>query len=149
MGCSPLQFKHMDSTNNWYRRGEANLENRFAEVLQLQPDMLEMQTWNDAGESHYMGNNWPENVDGAGNIPYYSDGFDHTGYWQILASFIQAWQRGDTSTANMYPTNGAAAQGTFWHHPLLVGADCSADPLPKPASIASTAEDIITVSRLL
>ncbi len=55
MGASPLQFKHMDSSDNWYRRGEANLENRFGEVLKLQPDMLELQTWNDAGESHYMG----------------------------------------------------------------------------------------------
>ena len=146
MGASPLQFKYIDNNGqDYYRRGEANLENRFGEVLQLQPDMLEMQTWNDAGESHYMGNSWNEPINGS-VIPYYTDGFVHTGYWQILASFIAAWKRGDTTTANMYPTNGAAAQGTFWHHPLLINADCSQASLPKPSNIPTVAEDIVTVS---
>jgi hypothetical protein len=43
MGISPVQYKHLDDVNNWYRRGEENLENRFSQILDLQ-------SWNDAGE---------------------------------------------------------------------------------------------------
>ncbi|KAH6975224.1 glycoside hydrolase [Ilyonectria sp. MPI-CAGE-AT-0026] len=112
MGVSPLQFKHMDATHNWYRRGEENLQFRLGQVLELQPDMIELQTWNDAGESHYMGNIWSEAA-GGDVIPAYTDGYNHTGYWEILPSFIQAWKRGDTNKKNMVPTNGAMAQGVF------------------------------------
>ncbi|PQE28029.1 glucan endo-1,3-alpha-glucosidase agn1 protein [Rutstroemia sp. NJR-2017a WRK4] len=135
MGISPLQFKHIDSSQNWYRRGEQNLELRFGQVLALQPDFLEFQTWNDAGEGHYMGNVWWETlVSNTSAMALSSLSYDHTGYWQILGSFIKEWKAGATSTASMYPTNGAKAQGTFWHHTLLKNADCSSDSLglPKP-----------------
>lgn len=143
MGVSPLQFKHMDSTNNWYRRGEENLQFRLGQVLELQPDMIELQTWNDAGESHYMGNIWSEAMS-RDIIPAYTDGYNHTGYWEILPSFIQAWKRGDTTTKNMVPTNGATAQGVFWHHTLLTTADCSSDTIGKPAGIEN-ANNVVTV----
>jgi glucan endo-1,3-alpha-glucosidase len=143
MGISPLQFKHTNTYENWYRRGEQNLEYRFGQVLKLQPDMLELQTWNDAGESHYMGNLWPEPIQGS-QIPSYTNGYGHTGYWQILPSFIQAYKRGDTNTNNMFPTNGAAAQGVFWHHTLLTSADCSGDSLGKPSGLENM-EDQVTV----
>jgi len=144
MGLSPLQFKHMGAGQNYYRRGEQNLEYRFGQVLDLQPDFLEIQTWNDAGEGHYMGNSWPEPLVGS-DIATYTDGYDHTGYWQILPAFIQAWKSGARTTIGMVPTNGKGAQGTFWHHTLLRGADCSADPMGKPVGI-DTVEDKVTVS---
>ena len=118
MGVSPLQFKHIDSGDNWYRRGEQNLEYRFGQVLSMQPDFIELQTWNDAGESHYMDNSWPEPISGT-SIVGYTQNYDHTGYWQILPAFIKAYKAGVTTTSTMYPTNGAVAQGTFWHHTLL------------------------------
>lgn len=143
MGLSPLQFKHTSPYENWYRRGEQNLEYRFGQVLKLQPEMLEIQTWNDAGESHYMGNIWPEPIAGS-KIPAYTDGYDHTGYLQVLPSFIQAYKRGDTTTDKMFPTNGAAAQGVFWHHTLLTSADCSSDSMGKPSGLEN-AENQVTV----
>ena len=144
MGLSPLQYKHTDAGSNWYRRGEQNLEYRFGQVLQLQPDMLELQTWNDAGESHYMGNIWPEPIAGS-TIPAYTDGYDHTGYWQVLAPFIKAFKRGDTDTSSIFPTNGKVAQGVFWHHTLLTSGDCSSDGMGKPSGLQN-AEDEVTVS---
>lgn len=145
MGMSPLQFKHIDGGQNWYLRGEQNLEYRFGQVLSLQPDMLEIQTWNDAGESHYVGNSWPEPIAGTPILDYTSN-YDHKGYWQILASFIQAWKRGDTTTSNIVPTNGAVAQGTFWHHTQLVNANCAPDSLGlgEPSGYQN-AEDLVTV----
>jgi glucan endo-1,3-alpha-glucosidase len=70
-------------------------------------------------------------------------GFDHTGYWQILPSFIKVWKAGDRTTANMLPTNGKAVQGAFWHHTLTVGADCSADELIKSPDILKAAHDSV------
>jgi glucan endo-1,3-alpha-glucosidase len=142
LGMSPVQFKHMDVDNNWYVRGEGNFENRIEQALSLQPDMIELQTWNDAGESHYMGNLWPEPLTTSPSIRAYVEGYDHTGYQQILPAFIQAWKRGDTTAAGMVPTNDKSIQGAFWHHTLTVDAECS-DTLGKPHDIEN-AEDAVS-----
>lgn len=127
-----------------YRRGEQNLEYRFGQALSLQPDMIELQTWNDAGESHYMGNSWPEPIEGTPILGYTSN-YDHTGYYQILPSFLKAWKSGATDTSTMYPTNGAQVQGTYWHHTLLAGGTCPEDPLGPPQGV-DTIENRVTVS---
>jgi glucan endo-1,3-alpha-glucosidase len=141
MGVSPLQFKHIDAGNNWYLRGEGNLEVRLGQALALQPDMIELQTWNDAGESHYMGNWWEDPIGGTPILDYVRD-YDHKGYWNILGPFIQAWKRGDTTMAGMVPV-GKDVQGAFWHHTLTVNADCGADGFGKPRDFAN-AEDVVS-----
>jgi len=141
MGISPLQSKHSND-GNWYRRGEDNLENRFGQVLGFQPDMVQLQSWNDGGESHYMGRLHPEPLDN--RTKDLTDDYDHTGYWQILPSFIDAWKDGDTSTVNMYPTNGKVVQGTFWHHTLTVGGSCTDDSIVKSRDIQTAAEDAVS-----
>ncbi|KAG9194531.1 hypothetical protein G6011_04566 [Alternaria panax] len=142
MGVSPVQYKHLDNNNNWYRRGEDNLENRFGQVLDLQPNMVQLQTWNDAGEGHYMGKLHADPLDARTKL--LTDGYDHTGYWQVLQPFIAAWKRGDRTTANMYPSNGKAVQGTFWHHTLTVGGTCTNDAVAKSTDIAKAAEDAVS-----
>jgi glucan endo-1,3-alpha-glucosidase len=147
MGISPVQFKHMSKEFNWYRRGEDNLENRFGQALQLQPDIIQLQTWNDGGEGHYMGNVWPEPMTNSPTIRALVNGYDHTGYWQVLESFIKAWKRGDKSTKNMVPTNGKDIQGTFWHHTLTVEATCGgngANQIPKAQDITKIAENAVS-----
>jgi glucan endo-1,3-alpha-glucosidase len=52
MSLSTLQFKHIDSSQNWMRIGESTLPIRMKQILEDQPDMVEIITWNDAGESH-------------------------------------------------------------------------------------------------
>jgi glucan endo-1,3-alpha-glucosidase len=143
MGMSPIQFKHLNKDNNWYRRGEQNLEYRMSQALALQPDIVQLQTWNDAGEGHYMGNIWPETLTTAPEIAALTDAYDHTGYWAILKSFIKVWKNGDTDTKNMVPTNGKRVQAAFWHHTLTVGATCT-DALKKPTDIAKNAEDAVS-----
>jgi glucan endo-1,3-alpha-glucosidase len=144
MGMSPVQFKHLSQGDNWYRRGEDNLEYRFGQVLEMQPDMLQLQTWNDAGEGHYMGNLWPEPMTVSEQIQTLVANREHTGYWQVLRSFIDAWKRGDRTTANMVPTNGQDVQGTFWHHTLTVDASCGTAELPKSGDITKVAEDAVS-----
>jgi glucan endo-1,3-alpha-glucosidase len=142
MGISPVQAKHLDSFQNWYRRGEDNLEYRLDQALALQPDIIQLQSWNDAGEGHYMGNLWPEPLNN--RTKDLTDAYPHQGYWQILPAFIQAWKRGDKSTANMVPTNGKPVQGVYWHHTLTAAGTCTNDVVPKAADIANLVEDAVT-----
>lgn len=56
MALSTFQYKHMPGTNNdvwnWMRIGEANLPMKMQQILEVNPDMVEILTWNDAGEGH-------------------------------------------------------------------------------------------------
>ncbi|KAJ4299977.1 hypothetical protein N0V90_005225 [Kalmusia sp. IMI 367209] len=141
LGISPLQFKPIDAGQNWYLRGEDNLEVRLEQALALQSDIIELQTWNDAGESHYIGNSWEEPIAGTPILNYTRE-YDHKGYWKIIAPFIQAWKRGDTTTAGMVPTD-EDVQGAFWHHTLTVNADCGADGFGKPRDVGNV-EDVVS-----
>jgi glucan endo-1,3-alpha-glucosidase len=142
MGISPVQAKHLDASQNWYRRGEDNLEYRLDQALALQPDIIQLQSWNDAGEGHYMGNLWPEPLDNRTKL--LTDAYPHTGYGQILPAFIQAWKRGDKSTSNMQPTNGKQVQGVYWHHTLTADGTCPNDSVPKSTDIANLVDDAVT-----
>ncbi len=142
MGVSPLQFKHIDSSQNWYRRGEQNLEYRFGQVLALQPDFVELQTWNDAGESHYMGNSWPEPIDGTVEGTYTAD-YDHTGYQEICQVSSKPIRQARHQRIPCILPTGRLPKAS-WHHTLLVNGDCSTDSLGKPSGI-NTAEDKVTV----
>lgn len=91
-----------------------------------------------------MGNSWADAISGTDEGAY-TAAYDHTGYWQILKSFIAQYQAGATTTAGMFPTNGAIAQGTFWHHTLLAAGTCPGDSMGPPSGV-STVEDRVTVS---
>lgn len=119
---SSFQFKYMGSGQDWFRIGEVNLPQRFQQVLQLQPDLVELITWNDAGESHYVGNFFESQIDGS-NIGDYADGFDHTGWQQLITPFIQAYKSGATDISKI--SAGSSPVGTMWYRTLLTSASCS------------------------
>jgi glucan endo-1,3-alpha-glucosidase len=144
MGISPLQYKNMNAKDNWYRRGEENLEIRLGQALSLQPDMLQFQSWNDAGESHYMGNLWNTPMNTSLEIQELVNDRPHTAYWPIMKAFIKVWKNGETTTANMVPGNGKPVEGAFWHHTLTVDASCGTDKQPKSGDIKTAAEDVVT-----
>ncbi|KAH5607577.1 hypothetical protein HBI26_043990 [Parastagonospora nodorum] len=143
MGLSPVQFKHLSASQNWYRRGEDNLEHRIAQILALQPDIVQLQSWNDAGEGHYMGNLWTEALF-LKKTRDLTDGYDHRGYWEALTPFIRAWKRGDTQTAGMVPLEGRRVQGVFWHHTLTVDGTCESDDVQTSESVVALAEDAVS-----
>jgi glucan endo-1,3-alpha-glucosidase len=143
---SSFQFKHLDSSQNWYRRGELTLAQRIPQVLSLQPDFLEIQTWNDGGESSYIGNVWPETI-GAACLAY-TDNFDHSGWQALLTPFIIAYKTGAEDVSAVVPLNGAEAAGVFWYRSILTTATCASDPIGKPNNWSS-AEDVVNVAVLL
>lgn len=143
---SSFQFKHLDPSQNWYRRGELTLAERIPQVLSLQPDFLQIQTWNDAGESSYIGNVWPDTIGAA--CAAYTDNFDHSGWQALLTPFISAYKAGAKDVDAVVPLNGAKATGVFWYRSILTTATCASDPLGKPSNW-SNAEDVVNVAVLL
>ena len=143
---SSFQFKHLDASQNWYRRGELALAERIPQVLSLQPDFLQIQTWNDAGESSYIGNVWPDTI--GANCAAYTDNFDHTGWQALIAPFIAAYKSGAKEVDEILPLNGTAATGVFWYRSILTSAPCTSDPLGKPSNWEN-AEDVVNVAVLL
>lgn len=93
------------------------------QVLTLQPDFVEVVTWNDAGEGHYVGNFWAEQIDGT-SIGTYADGFNHKGWLQVITPFIQAYKAGASDISQITPPDGAPV-GTLWYRTLLTSASCS------------------------
>jgi glucan endo-1,3-alpha-glucosidase len=120
---SPYQFKYLGSGNDWYRVGEVNLPQRMAQALQLQPDFVEIITWNDAGESHYIGDFWQEQIAGS-TIGNYANGFDHKGWLEVITPFIKAYKAGATSISQIAPPSGKPV-GALWYRTLLKSASCS------------------------
>ncbi|KAJ6035846.1 hypothetical protein N7540_000125 [Penicillium herquei] len=123
MPLSSYQFKYLGSGQDWYRIGEVNLPQRMGQVLQLQPDFVEVITWNDAGESHYVGDFWPEQIAGS-SIGDYANGFDHKGWLQIITPFIKAYKAGATSLSQISPPSSKPV-GSLWYRTLLTSASCS------------------------
>lgn len=147
MGISPLQFKHIESSQNWYRLGGINFALRISQILSLQPDFVQIQTWNDAGESHYIGAIWPEAIAGT-VIPAYTDDYDHSGWQILMAPFVAAYKAGARNISQVVPTGDAAVQGVFWHSTLLSTATCDGDSLGKPSG-SENVEDTIEVAILI
>ena len=116
---SSFQFKYLGSGQDYYRIGEINMPERFQQVLQLQPDLVELITWNDAGEGHYVGNFFPSQIAGS-VIGEYATGFDHTGWQQLITPFIQAYKSG----ASQMPASSSVV-GSLWYRTLLTSASCS------------------------
>ncbi|KAI0648825.1 glycoside hydrolase [Trametes meyenii] len=146
MPLSSFQFKHIDPGQNFYRLWGLKLTQRMVQMLELQPDFVEIITWNDSGESHYVGNVFPEPIAGSPAIQAYSNGFNHTAWQDILAPFIVAYKNNKTSVTDITPFGEFA--GGFWYRPLLVTAKCANDTLGKPDGVQN-AVDKLSIAVLL
>ncbi|TFB02978.1 Glucan endo-1,3-alpha-glucosidase agn1 [Trichoderma ghanense] len=124
MPVSSFQFKYLGPGQDWYRIGEVNLPQRFEQVLALEPDLVELITWNDAGEGHYVGNFFAEQIAGS-TIGDYANGFDHTGWQQLVTPFIKAYKSGTATSDSQILPPGSAPVGSLWYRTLMKSASCS------------------------
>ncbi|KAL7821817.1 glycoside hydrolase family 71 protein [Trichoderma gracile] len=124
MPLSSFQFKYLGPGQDWYRIGEVNLPQRFEQILALKPDLVELITWNDAGEGHYVGNFFAEQIAGS-PIGDYANGFDHTGWQQLVTPFIKAYKSGTATSGSQILPPGSVPVGSLWYRTLLKSASCS------------------------
>lgn len=115
--------------------------------MSVKPDFVEFLTWNDGGESSYIGNIWPESIQGS-PAHAYIDNFDHSGWGQLIAPFITTYKAGSSTVADIVPPNGAKAAGVFWYRTILTTATCTSDLIGKPNGWNNT-EDVVNIAVLL
>ncbi|RMJ16036.1 hypothetical protein CDV36_004309 [Fusarium kuroshium] len=123
IGLSPLQYKDAYDTNI-YRAGDLNLPTRMQNILKNRDDIyyVNVLTWNDGPESHYIGTIWPEqNTDPE---PAHYMKLPHKGWQRVIGSFAAAF-KGD---GVMRPLGGDTVTGAFWYKSILSNTKCSATP---------------------
>jgi glucan endo-1,3-alpha-glucosidase len=162
---SPWFFTHF-SYKNWIYKSETLFAERWNELIDLAPPIVELISWNgsssdvhadtDYGESHYF-----YATDGAlpAGSEAWVDNFDHSPWLDLLPYFIAAYKSNQTfqsDSANItpgslsFPTAPTPTNDTvvFWYRPHPMGAVATSDSLPAPTSY-DDADDILHVIALL
>ncbi|KGO38630.1 Glycoside hydrolase, family 71 [Penicillium expansum] len=125
MPISPWFFTNMPGYDkNWVWRGDDLWYTRWEQALYLAPEFIEIISWNDYGESHYIGptvdyhNHLADSMYAAfetGHAPYnYVENLDHTGWRQFLPYLIDLYKFNHTTSGKeglvtWYRLNAAGA----------------------------------------
>lgn len=150
MGISPWFYSNLPSLGKtWTWRGKELFNERWQAAQQLQPQLVEIITWNDFGESHYIGPlNAAEEYPGSSA---WVDGMPHDAYRLLLPAYIAAY-KGTNGSSTHY------AEDLVYAHKINPAAnqgDCSAGdvvgnaPYQAPVSAAAVSTDAIDVYLLV
>ncbi|RDW93164.1 glycoside hydrolase family 71 protein [Aspergillus mulundensis] len=92
MAVSPWFYTNLPQWNkNWLWRGDDLWHYRWRQVIDLQPAMIQILTWNDYGEAHYIGPIYDSGIpDGAS---WYVKGCPHDAWREFLPHYIDAYRR--------------------------------------------------------
>ncbi|KAJ5209354.1 CAZyme family GH71 [Penicillium cf. viridicatum] len=119
---SPWFFTHfgpeVSYSKNWNFPSDLLWFNRWNEILALKPRFIEIVTWNDYGESHYIGPlNSPHTDDGASK---WVNDMPHDGWLDISKPYIAAFKAGDSSPNNHISSD----ELVYWYRPAPRGVNC-------------------------
>jgi hypothetical protein len=121
MPVSPWFFTNLPGyQKNWLWRGDHLWYDRWEEVLVVQPEFVEIITWNDYGESHYIGPlyDFSFQLFDIGEAPYnYAQNMPHDG-WRLFLPYVIDMYKERTATITQeglvgwYRLSPAAACGS-------------------------------------
>ncbi|KAI3319431.1 carbohydrate-binding module family 24 protein [Xylariaceae sp. AK1471] len=101
MSVSPWFYTDLPGYNkHWVWRGDDLWYDRWQQVLQIQPDFVEIVTWNDYGESHYIGplHDSEFGLFTYGQAPFnYAANMPHDGWRDFLPYLIQQYKTGSAT----------------------------------------------------
>ncbi|KAJ5718656.1 alpha-1-3-glucanase/mutanase [Penicillium malachiteum] len=119
-------------SKNWVFPSDLLWYNRWNDILALGPRFIEIVTWNDYGESHYIGPlKSPHTDDGASR---WVNDMPHDGWLEISKPFIAAFKDG-ASSPDSYITDD---QLIYWYRPAPRDQNCDAtDTCMVPANNGS------------
>ncbi|KAJ5988722.1 Alpha-1-3-glucanase/mutanase [Penicillium waksmanii] len=107
-------------SKNWVFPSDLLWYERWQEILQLGPRFVEIITWNDYGESHYVGPlSSPHGDDG--NSKWAMD-MPHNGWLDMAKPFIAAFKAGSTSPEHFVQED----QLVYWYRPTKRDVNCDA-----------------------
>ncbi|KAJ5835372.1 hypothetical protein N7447_001398 [Penicillium robsamsonii] len=133
---SPWFFTHfgpeVSYSKNWNFPSDLLWFNRWNEILALKPRFIEIVTWNDYGESHYIGPlKSPHTDDGASK---WVNDMPHDGWLDISKPYIAAFKAGESSPTSYISSD----ELVYWYRPAPRGVDCDAtDTCMVPANNGS------------
>jgi hypothetical protein len=152
MPVSPWFFTNLPGYDkNWMWRGDHLWHDRWQEVLFVQPEFVEIISWNDYGESHYIGPLYDKAMEAfnVGRAPFnYATGMPHDGWRLTLPFFIDMYKQGTATVTE---------EGVVAWYRLSPGAACgsggtsgnTASQLQIEFSPAEMAQDRIFYSAVL
>ncbi|KAJ5630913.1 alpha-1-3-glucanase/mutanase [Penicillium longicatenatum] len=119
-------------SKNWVFPSDLLWYNRWNDILALGPRFIEIITWNDYGESHYIGPlKSPHTDDGASR---WVNDMPHDGWLEISKPFIAAFKDG-ASAPDKYITDEKLV---YWYRPAPRDVNCDAtDTCMVPANNGS------------
>ncbi|TMW67384.1 hypothetical protein Poli38472_012500 [Pythium oligandrum] len=114
MGVSPWFYTNLPQWNkNWLWRGDNLWHYRWEDIIKFQPSMVEIITWNDFGESHYIGPLYEKSFpQGAG----YCKDMPHQAWLKTLPNYIARYKGIDVPKGN--------DKVVFWYRPTY-GKACA------------------------
>ena len=140
---APWFFKRFSADMNWANKQDDGIFiHKWLHLLQLKPDFIEIVTWNDWGESSYIGPAAPLNEDAAGGA--YWSYYSHGAFLKMAQIFIKAFHAGNPSVRV-----SKAEQDVFMFYrtqPSLTNGVDKSLPLPDNASFMQ--DDVFVVSFL-
>ncbi|KZW03361.1 glycoside hydrolase [Exidia glandulosa HHB12029] len=160
MNVSPWFYTHYSPQSfnkNFLFKSDTLLIDRLNQVLQIQPDLLEIATWNDYGESHYIGplhEDRPQLYSPASNgesAASWVSGFPHDAWRDIIKPYIAAYKNGGAVQISSFEI-------VYWYRPFPKAISCSDPRLGPPtgsnipddavwaAVLAPTAGTVLTIS---
>ncbi|KZP32592.1 glycoside hydrolase family 71 protein [Athelia psychrophila] len=132
MAVSPWQFKNIDGAGDWVELSDTLWNYRWQQAVNdVKPDIVEIVTWNDYGESHYISDINP-NVNLGSQAPLYVNGFDHS-YWRDIAQYyIEYFKKGSAPAVTL-------DEVVFWYRAFPKGITCSSGTRPRNADFPADA----------
>ncbi|TRM56732.1 glycoside hydrolase family 71 protein [Schizophyllum amplum] len=133
---SPWFFTHfgpeVSYSKNWVFPSDMLIYRRWMDILATQPQFVEMITWNDYGESHYMGPLSSSHTDDGGSK--WANDMPHTGWLELSKPFIAALKAGKTDVTEFITED----QLIYWYRTAPKALNCdSTDTTMQPADNSS------------
>ncbi len=107
-------------SKNWLFPSDTLWYDRWEHILKLKPRFIEIVTWNDYGESHYIGRlDSPHGDDGNSKWVY---GYPHNGWLDMAVPYIAAYKAGAESVDSHIEKD----QIVYWYRTTSKTLDCDA-----------------------
>ncbi|KAJ6510689.1 glycoside hydrolase [Mycena sanguinolenta] len=139
MPVSPWFSTHFNS-KNWVFVCEQLITDRWEEILAEQPQLVEIISWNDFGESHYISGPEPNHSDDGSSE--WAAGMPHDAWRRVMQPYIAAYKAG--ASTPIVDADGLV----YWYRPTPKGVKCTNDPLPAPNGIDLLTDAIFVTTML-
>ncbi|KAE8399523.1 glycoside hydrolase [Aspergillus pseudonomiae] len=136
---SPWFATHFN-TKNWVFVCENLPTLRWEQMLQLQPNLIEIISWNDYGESHYIGPYSANHSDDGSS--QWAAGMPHDAWRNLYKPYITAYKSG--AIAPIIEKD----ELVYWYRPTPKNIACTGDPLPQPNGVSMLHDSVFIATML-